>query len=184
MGDHEGRVASLAGAESKTGFLTDEMIMNYLIRIYDPGCRYLKNVEVNLPSARGVFKSDYTYVLAEKLDNGHFSAFENVIAFNQLGYVMCARALLDGFFPELPRLSIQELMSYQMNSMFVLSINNVHYKKPFLATQEFNGKLTIANYVYKPEKSLILADIDFDFGDGKCVGNITVALKMKARNQA
>ncbi|GAB4289068.1 MAG: hypothetical protein Kow0090_01580 [Myxococcota bacterium] len=157
--------------------LSEKEIIPLFLDVYDPGCRYLRSAEVNAPKARGIFKAETTFVTKEKWNIGHFSAFENVICFNQLCFVLFSKAIRDGYFKEIRPLTERQFLKTQTDRCFILSINSAVYKRAFLASDPFVGEIAIKEYIYKPEKRLLIAPVDFSFAEGRAFGNITIAVK-------
>jgi FcoT-like thioesterase domain len=157
--------------------LPESTLIDLLLEGYADGCQYLRRAEVTPPKGRGWFKADYTLTTREATDVGHFSAFEHVVMFNQLAFVTFAKLFQLGHMTGMPPLQITQFKQLQQLGMYILGIENVRYLKAFPAGVEFPGELTLLHHSYKPDKKLCIAHVHSDFGDGKAVGDFTVALK-------
>jgi hypothetical protein len=157
--------------------LTLSEIVQLFTSGYDPMCKYLRRIEFDLPKAIGYFRIDCTFTTEERADIGHFSAFEQVICFNQLAFATFAKAFHDGFFPGIEAIPYEEFVGMRQSRCWILGMDNVRYVKAFAPNVEFPGVMTIKEHIYKPHKQLLISTVNFDCAEGKALADATIAVR-------
>jgi len=144
-----------------------------LATIYKPECRYLKSVELDLLKAKGTFEIDETFYTIEPLK--HLAEAEAKICLCQLAYAALAEWIDNGEFEDI-NLEFDEYLALMKENMYIVD-SRLKFKEhidsagPFTLEMQFRQEKTL--------KNTHLARFDYNFADGKAVGEIWFALVLK-----
>jgi hypothetical protein len=140
---------------------------------YAPGCRYLQEASIEYPTATGTFQIPRPFYVES---TGHFNAVEMILCYNQLAYTWFAEAGRQGLIRELGQVTADEFSKLQLGSALIVTMNNIHFKKPIDASQPFPGTFTVQQITPKRNNTLYFFKTAYDFGDGKAAGEMDLAL--------
>ena len=167
-------------AGPRTARPLDRDLLDGILRVYKPHCRYLKGGEIEhgppdapLPV---VLRGDFG--IAESCyidDTGHLNAVEVNIAFNQAYYVVTAHACRDGLVPELRDWDLERFRRWYLEGSLIHDLRS-RFKR-VIDPRSFQGEIAIAGATRT--RRFVVLKLTHRFGDandGLASGQVTMAL--------
>ena len=158
----------------------DPALIDRILRVYKPHCRYLKRgvVESGAPDDPLPVTLKGEFGIAESCyidDTGHLNAVEVNIAFNQAYYVVTAHACAHGLVPELADWSAERFERWYLEGSLIHDLRS-RFKR-VIDPRGFQGEISIASALRTRRFVVLkLAHRFFDANDGLAHGTVTMAL--------
>jgi len=160
-----------------------DTLMDSVLEVYFPQCRYLKSVNFHYPEIRGEFGiSSSCYIKS----TGHFNAVEAIICYNQLAYTFFAHGI-DERVEELMKLETLSFEDFSRNRQlpdsYIVDIRHLKFRKPINSSKFYGDmKLNKASKVGS-SAAFFLTGINFwDDGNGKASGEFLLAFVPRQAN--
>ena len=157
----------------------DQGLMDGILRVYKPHCRYLKGGRVETPAEGhfpvalvGEFGIDESCYID---DTGHLNAVEVNIAFNQAYYVVTAHAIQHGLVPQLSDWTPELFREWYLEGSLIHDLRSTF--KTVIDPRSFQGEIAIANALRT--KKFVVLKLTHRFWDrngGLAKGRVTMAL--------
>ncbi|MEM7305298.1 MAG: FcoT family thioesterase [Planctomycetota bacterium] len=158
----------------------DQNLVDEILRVYKPHCRYLKSAEVETPSDGSPFPVALVgkFAIEESCyidDTGHLNAVEVNIAFNQAYYVVTAHAIAHGLVPQLEAWTPEMFRKWYLEGSLIHDLRSTF--KTVIDPRSFEGEIAIANALRT--KNFVVLKLTHRFWDaqgGLAKGRVTMAL--------
>jgi len=152
-----------------------DLLMEKVLEIYFPQCRYLKSANFHYPEINGEFEIPASFYVK---GTGHFNAVEAIICYNQLAYTFFAHGI-DGRVEELMKfdsLSFDEFArERQLLDSFIVSIRELKFKRP-INPHQFYGYMKLNKASKMGKSAFFMTEINFsDNSNGEALGEILLA---------
>jgi hypothetical protein len=167
-------------AREKTEIPVARELIDDILRVYKPHCRYLKRAVVEAGAGGDPFpvvlRGDFG--IAESCyidDTGHLNAVEVNIAFNQAYYVVTAQACASALIPALEGWDLPRFRRWYLEGSL---IHDLHSRfKRVIDPRAFQGEVAITSML-RTRRFLVLklAHRFWDAGGGLASGTVTMAL--------
>lgn len=165
---------------SRTELPIDQALLDRILRVYKPHCRYLLRGVVESGPADSALpvtlKGDFG--IAESCyidDTGHLNAVEVNIAFNQAYYVLTAHACAHGLVPELAGWDLAKFERWYLEGSLIHDLRS-RFKR-VIDPRGFQGEISIESALRTRRFVVLkLAHRFFDANDGLAHGTVTMAL--------
>lgn len=167
-------------AETRRAIPVAAQLLDDILHVYKPHCRYLKRAVVE-PGTAGeplpvVLRGDFG--IAESCyidDTGHLNAVEVNIAFNQAYYVLTAQACASGLVPELADWNLERFRRWYLEGSLIHDLSS-RFKR-VIDPRAFQGEIAIASAVRTRRFVVLkLTHRFWDANDGLASGAVTMAL--------
>ena len=146
--------------------------LDKILEMYKPDCKYLVEVNSEYPKAQGKFKLNPTYYVINAFE--HMTSIEVQLCLNQLCYSAFGDWFPEGKFEK--KIYFDEYLELMKENMFIIN-SNIRFKKPIKTNKEILGQIKLTKT--KTYGNLCLAFLDYDLEQGKSVGRLELALKLK-----
>jgi hypothetical protein len=158
----------------------DRRLLDGILRVYKPHCRYLLSGVVESGPADAPFPVTLKgeFGIAESCyidDTGHLNAVEVNIAFNQAYYVVTAHACKHGLVPELRDWDLAKFERYYLEGSLIHDLRS-RFKR-VIDPRGFQGEISIASAMRTRKFVVLKLEHRFhDANDGLAHGTVTMAL--------
>lgn len=151
---------------SVTTHALDTTLLGQLLRPYKAHCRYVREVTLEHPTERSSLNPEEpsSWIVAHGNcgvptpcyydGNGHFTAVEFNIAYNQLLYAGLTGAIQLALIAELQHWDLEEWWKRQWPDVLIVDYR-ARFHRP-MHSQDFTARLEIREVVPKPRKQLLM----------------------------
>jgi hypothetical protein len=146
----------------------DEILGN----VYRQDCIYLKQAELDLLKAEGIFEINSTFYTTKPI--GHLTDVEAKICLNQLAYVAFAEWIDMGEFDEMG-LSFEIYPDYMQEHMLIFE-SSIKFKKQIDTTKPFKASMQVREHKQLGDTYFVF--LDYSFEDGDVDGKLGISLTM------
>ena len=158
----------------------DQALLERILRVYKPHCRYLKSGSVSVGPAHAPYPVTLAgeFGIAESCyidDTGHLNAVEVNIAFNQAYYVVTAHACAHGLVPELADWDLARFERWYLEGSLIHDLSS-RFKR-VIDPRRFRGEISITGAMRARRFVVLkLAHRFHDEHGGLAHGTVTMAL--------
>ena len=165
---------------SKATFPVAPELIDRILKVYKPHCRYLLSGVVETPADDSVFPVALQghFEIPESCyidDTGHLNAVEVNIAFNQAYYVVTAQAIASGLVPALSEWTPELFQEWYLEGSLIHDLRSTF--KTVIDPRSFEGEIAIAGAMRT--KRFVVLKLTHRFWDkngGLARGKVTMAL--------
>jgi hypothetical protein len=162
---------------------TDEGLLNQVLQVYRPQCRYLTGAEISvgetgLAVAAGQFAIPESFYIQ---DTGHFNAVEFNLCFNQLFYYAVALCVQEGLMPPFADWTPDDFRRRQLADFLIVDFRSSFRKA--VQAKSFHGEISFqrvrGNAGGPGWQPMILVDTTCRFWDdldGLCTGQVRLVV--------
>ncbi len=172
----------------------DKVLLDRVLAVYKPNCRYLYDTSVTAEGdpqdkggrirLRGDFHIPESCYIA---DTGHFNAVEFNICFNQMIYFIMAKSLKERVLRAFDSWTMEDFWERQLPDMFIVDFSSSF--RHAMRGRRFWGELDIVRAVNRNggNGQLIILDTECRYGEAgtlACHGKVRLALRTTAPEAA
>ncbi|RKN12586.1 FcoT family thioesterase [Streptomyces radicis] len=173
--------------ENAAAFPHDKVLLDQVLEVYKPHCRYLETTSVTVTgdpgegegriSLRGAFRIGESCYID---DTGHFNSVEFNICFNQMIYFIMAKSLKERVLRVFDQWSMDDYWTRQLPDMFIVDFQSSF--RQAMRGRRFWGELDIVRATRRDGGNgpLIILSTLCRFGEGEkaaCHGTVRLALR-------
>ncbi|TVL89506.1 FcoT family thioesterase [Streptomyces sp. SAJ15] len=168
-------------------FPNDEALLERVLRVYKPHCRYLTSVTTlakgdpgeagGQVSVRGRFHIPESCYID---DTGHFNAVEFNICFNQMYYFIVAKSVKEGLVRALSDWTMDDYWERQLQDMFLVDFRSSFRRA--ITTGHFWGQLDLTGAQERDGGNgpLLILNTEVRYGEDEtaaCNGKVRLAIR-------
>ncbi|MEV0901811.1 FcoT family thioesterase [Actinoplanes sp. NPDC049802] len=159
---------------------TDTALMDEVLQVYKPPCRYLTAADTLLADGTLGVASEFSVPQPFYIENtGHFNAVEFVICLNQMMYYAVAKAVKEGMLAPFTEWQPDDFWKRQLTDFLIVGMKT-RFRRP-VAAQRFHGEGRFVKLVQRDVgfQPLLIMDVACRFWDddgGRAEGEIKAAL--------
>ncbi|MBA0049950.1 hypothetical protein E0L36_03260 [Streptomyces sp. AJS327] len=178
------------GRDAHRTFEHDGALLEQVLRVYKPHCRYLTSTTVTAKgdpareggqvSVRGTFHIPESCYID---DTGHFNSVEFNLCFNQMIYFIMAKSIKERLIAAFDSWDMDDYWTRQLPDMFIVDFRSSFRRA--MRGRNFWGQLDIVNVVQRDGGNgpLLILGTTCRYGEDEsaaCHGSIRLALKNPA----
>ncbi|MEU1177789.1 FcoT family thioesterase [Streptomyces sp. NPDC005820] len=161
--------------------MTDEPLLDRVLRPYKAHCRYLRSADVTVrddgPAAvQGAFAIPESCYID---DTGHLNSVEVNICYNQMMYYLVAKSVQDGLGPGFADWTLDDFFEHQLPDILIARFTSA-FRRP-VDPRSFSGEMAFRSVTRRSPGGgppFLHAETAFrywDAGTGRCDGEATLA---------
>jgi hypothetical protein len=155
--------------------MSGDFLMEKVLEVYFPECRYLKSCEFNYPKIKGEFEIPSSCYIKS---TGHFNAVEAIICYNQLAYTFFAHTIKNNI-EEIVKLNPGSFDEFskerQLPDSYIVKIDDLRFKKP-IDSSKFYANLHLIQVSKMGKAGFLKTKINFwDNYKGESSGEVLLA---------
>lgn len=145
-----------------------EQVREKVLAAYNPKQRILLGGKIEYPNARGLSKIGHCFYTVE--DFNHATDIEIQLCLNQLLYSAVYQAILDKSHVYFEGKDFAKLQKEGM----VIVESRKRFKRPISTDREIYGQIDMTDL--RKRRNVIFANVDFEFENRSCIGNLELAV--------
>ena len=146
----------------------DEQVRLKVLAVYNPKQRILLGGTIDYPKARGIFKIGPCFYAIG--DFNHATDIEIQLCLNQLLYSAVYQAIKDKSHPYFDNKDFDKLQKEGM----LIAESRKRFRKFIPTDREIYAEINIVNL--RKRKNLVFANVDFDFENRSCIGELELVI--------